>query len=148
MVTTLPTAAEPSPQEILLARTGAEKMKNHRDSEQISIHVNGESFALPPVAVAFLLDGLSKIAEGQTVEVVGRPATATVTPDVAAAILRFSPAYVRKLLDEGTLPSRTVDGTATIAMGELLAYKAKSDANRKEAMQQLMDEAQELGWGY
>jgi hypothetical protein len=146
MVTTLPESAWPSPQDILLARAGAEKIKNRSESEPISLMIDGESFTLPPVAVAFLLDGLSKIGSGQTVEVVSQPAT--VTPAEAASILRFSPAYVRKLLDEGTIPMRQVDGSVTIAMGDLLAYKAISDADRRDARQQLMDEAQELGWGY
>jgi uncharacterized protein YbjQ (UPF0145 family) len=92
------------------------------------------------------MDGLSKIGSGQSVEVVSRPVT--VTPAEAAAILRFSPAYVQTLLGQGLLPSQTIDGTVAIAIDDLQAFKRKSDADRREAMQQLMDEAQELGWGY
>ena len=53
-----------------------------------------------------------------------------------------------KLLDEGKIPSRLVGKYRRVRFDDLMAFKRKDDQARSEVLDQLAQEAQELGLGY
>ena len=53
-----------------------------------------------------------------------------------------------KLLDEGKIPSRLVGKYQRVRFDDLMAFKRKDDQARSEVLDQLAQEAQELGLGY
>jgi excisionase family DNA binding protein len=53
-----------------------------------------------------------------------------------------------KLLEEKEIPFRTVGAWRRVRLADLLAYKHNREEQSKAALQELMDQAQELDLGY
>ncbi len=77
-----------------------------------------------------------------------RPAPVELTTQQAADLLNLSRQYVQRLLDEGKIPSYKVGADNRVRLDDVLVYKQKSDADRFDALKQLVAEAQELNMGY
>jgi excisionase family DNA binding protein len=67
------------------------------------------------------------------------------TPEQAADLLHVSCAYLLDLLDRGALPARKVGPHRRLRATDVLAYKARDNAERKAVMDELTAEAQRLG---
>ena len=63
----------------------------------------------------------------------------------AAHILQVSRLFLLKLLKEGEIPFRMVGSHQIVRREDLMAYKAKIRAVKDRAMQDLVDQSQELG---
>ncbi|MBB5363500.1 excisionase family DNA-binding protein [Deinococcus humi] len=98
---------------------------------------------LPNRLAGILEDLLGQLAVGKAVQVV------TLEPEIttqqAADLLNVSRPYLVKLVEEGTLPHRKVGPRRRLCLKDVLAYKARLEMQRQQALQALADDLQELG---
>ena len=76
------------------------------------------------------------------------PADALLTMQEAADILDVSHPFLVGLLEAEKIPYQRLGDRRRILFQDLMAFKAKADAARAEAVRQLTEEAQELDMGY
>jgi excisionase family DNA binding protein len=150
---TLPDPLQPGDEEITIARD-ASRALSHLVGHDRPLHVEAtenragrtESFELPPAAVRLLLDALSQIAAGNAVSVV--PVRAELTTQQAAGLLNVSRPFLINLLERGDLPFHKVGAHCRVRYGDLVAYKQREHDARHQALDELTQQAQELGLGY
>jgi excisionase family DNA binding protein len=102
-----------------------------------------ETFELSASAVRLLIDIFGKIAAGNAVSIV--PVNAELTTQQAADILNVSRAFLVSLLEHGDLPSHTVGTHCRVRYGDLMSYKRRDNVARHHALDELVQQAQELG---
>lgn len=105
-----------------------------------------EEVALPPSLAGGIAAALAEVAGGRAVHVA--PVTDELTTQEAADLLNVSRPFLVKLLDEGAMPHRKVGTHRRVRRGDVLAYKAQMYQQAEAALQELADQAQELGLGY
>jgi excisionase family DNA binding protein len=142
---------QPTRKEAALARDASERLNQvmAKGGSEVKLVVEGrplEGVALPPSVVRILIEGLSEIGKGNAVRLV--PQHADLTTQEAADLLNLSRPYVVRLLDEGKIPSHKVGTHRRVRLDDVLAYKQESDADRLDALKNLVAEAQELNMGY
>lgn len=98
---------------------------------------------IPTVAFRFFVDVLTELANGNAVTVA--PVHAELTTQQAADLLNVSRPYLIKLLDEERLPYRRVGNRRKVQLVDVLDYKRHDAARRKEILDELTLEAEELG---
>lgn len=103
----------------------------------------GEAIELPEVLIQLLRSATHHLAEGQDVHLLA--ADAEVTTQRAADLLNVSRPYLVRLLDEGALAHHRVGTHRRIRLVDLLAYKRRRDAQRREALDELTRLSQEFG---
>lgn len=101
---------------------------------------------VPSVAFRFFVDVLAELANGNAVTVA--PVHAELTTQQAADILNVSRPYLVKLLDERAIPYRRVGNRRKVLLVDLVEYKRRDEAMRREIADELTREAQEIGLGY
>jgi excisionase family DNA binding protein len=67
------------------------------------------------------------------------------TVDAAADLLNVSRPYLFRLLDHEDIPSTGSGEHRHIALADLLGYKQRRDARRREALRELTQMSQEFG---
>lgn len=105
-----------------------------------------ETIPLPASFLRVLAQALEEVAEGRPVSVA--PADEELTTSEAAELLNVSRPYLVKLLEKKKIPYRKVGTHRRIRRHDVLAYKEKMRVEAEEALQELADQAQELGLGY
>ncbi|WP_034951109.1 helix-turn-helix domain-containing protein [Erwinia oleae] len=117
------------------------------ETQKISIHdANGEKhqIELPTSALRLLMNILGELAEGNAVQVV--PVHAELTTQEAANILNVSRPHIVKILEEGKLPHHKTGRHRRVLFADLMRYKAQRETESNEAMQELVNLSQELGF--
>lgn len=104
------------------------------------------SIVVPAVAFRFLVEVLTELANGNAVTV--SPVYVELTSHQAADLLNVSRPYLIKLLDEEQIPYRRVGNRRKIRLPDLLAYKRRNEAHRREIADKLTREAERIGLEY
>jgi excisionase family DNA binding protein len=141
----------PSVQEAALARSSGQSLarlirKNRPLTLKVTDSDQEQPIELPPGAVLLLLDILEAMAAGRGITLI--PENAELTTVQAADVLNVSRPFVIKLLEEKALPCRKVGAHRRIRMEDVMAYKARIDADREAVLDQLAADAQEHDMGY
>lgn len=102
---------------------------------------------VPSFVLRFLIEVLAQVADGNAVTVA--PVHAELTTQQAADLLNVSRPYLIKLLDEEqAIPYRRVGNRRKILLTELLDYKRRDDARRREIADELTQEAEDIELEY
>jgi excisionase family DNA binding protein len=134
-------------EEALIAREAAVRLKPLADA-QVDVEVRAAEHAeivaaLPARAVRLITEFLTAMADRKPVALL--PHTAELTTQQAAEFLNVSRPYVVGLIDKDEIPHRMVGTHRRVLLSDLIAYKKKSDARRKDAIAKMVAEAQKLG---
>jgi excisionase family DNA binding protein len=101
---------------------------------------------IPFSAIRMLLDILTQMAEGNAITLI--PIHAELTTQEAANLLNISRPYLIKLLDNHKIPFHKVGTHRRIHFIDLLKFKEKIQKESQQALDELVEQAQELDLGY
>lgn len=147
-----PKASEMSSEELEMARIAHRCIGESLDrARAASIRLTSEDGDLPPVqlptkALRLIGEVLGALSERKSVTVVS--AKREMTTVEAANYLHVSRPFVIREIDAGRLPHRMVGTHRRVQFEDLHAYKQRMLTGQKEALQQLAQEANELGLDY
>ena len=116
------------------------------DAARLRVIDGSQEIEVPVSALKMLVDILDEMAQGNAVSIV--PIHAELTTQEAADFLNVSRPYLVGLLEGGLLPFHKVGTHRRVKFRDLMAYREKSQSVRKNALDELTREAQELGMGY
>jgi excisionase family DNA binding protein len=103
----------------------------------------GESVELPSSVGRILRQAISLLARGESVSLV--PLEKDLTTQQAADILNVSRPYLVRLLETGKIPFTKTGSHRRVRLTDLLEYKRRRDAERREALAELTRLSQEAG---
>lgn len=118
----------------------------------LRVHVSGKAGApaqvvtVPRQAFELFLELLGQLANGNAVTIL--PVHAELTTQEAADLLNVSRPYLVKLLEDEVLPYRRIGSHRRILAEDVLAYKRRDEAHRRQVLEELAAEAQRHGFGY
>ena len=139
----------PSADEALVARETSRQLAPllEPDSDlRMRVVDHPEVVRVPKRAVRLLLDILAQMAAGNAVTLI--PVHAELTTQQAADILNVSRPFLLKQLEEKRIPFRKVGTHRRVLFEDLMAYKQHIDQARRDALDELTRQAQELDMGY
>ena len=139
------TTQPPSPEERKQAAESSRQLAaiiGKGDGAKILVIDGKEEITLPIAALSMLRDILAYMAEGESIALV--PQDAVLTTQQAADFLNVSRPYFVKLLDNDKLPYRMVGTHRRVLFSDLMDYKKQSMIDRRNAVDALTAEAEEL----
>ncbi len=141
----------PTEEQRLSAREASRRLSSVQEHDSVELQMigaegPGQLVVLPAVALQLLRKILTEMANGNAVTVV--PVHAEFTTQQAADYLNVSRPHVVSLLEAGKIPYRKVGTHRRVLFQDLANYRRQSDLERREALDALTAEAQELGMGY
>jgi len=146
------TALIPDPHEVELAAQSRQALQRLADATgDLMLTISGAGgttgeVPVPASAVRLLFAALSQMACGKGVSLL--PLDAELRTQEAANLLNVSRPYLVNLLEKGDMPFRLVGNQRRVKLRDLLAYKARSDIDRRAALNELAQLGQEVGVGY
>lgn len=148
---TLLTPVRPSEHDVRLARQSTTELNRLEErgglvTVTVSAGKHKAEFAIPEIAFRMLAMILEQLAQGHAVALA--PVDQEVSTQKAADLLNVSRPYLIKLLESGKIPFRKVGTHRRLRLADVLAYKARMDAEAERAYAELVQQAQELGMGY
>ena len=105
-----------------------------------------QSVIVPRRALELLLEILGHMATGNDITIL--PISADLTTQQAADMLNVSRPHLIKLLEDKALPHRRVGTHRRVLAADVLAYKERDDARRREILDELTADAQRDNLGY
>ncbi len=140
----------PSAETASLARESATALSRllheHPQIDRARVRLDEEDLILPRAALDLLRKLLAEMAQGNAVTIV--PVHAELTTQEAADMLNVSRPYLVKLLTEEQIPYTMVGSHRRVRLRDLLAYKHNQGERRREALEKLAEQAQDLSMGY
>ncbi|MBI1313402.1 helix-turn-helix domain-containing protein [bacterium] len=140
----------PTENEVRLAGVSAEHLiaalRQRRKKVKLRVGDSDEVITVPAVAVELLAGILTEMAAGNAVTLL--PVHAELTTQEAADLLNVSRPYLVRLLEDGKIPFHKAGTHRRILASDLMAYRQEQEADQAAALQELTEEAQELGLGY
>lgn len=124
----------------------ARLLMNTPGQDRARVQMDGLDIVLPRHAIELLRNILTEMAQGNAVSIM--PMHAELTTQEAANILNVSRPHLVKLLEDGQIEFVKVGTHRRIRFQDLMAYKSRRDQESSAAMQELVDQAQELDMGY
>lgn len=100
----------------------------------------------PFSAIKLLHEILTQMAEGNAVTLI--PIHAELTTQEAANLLNVSRPFLIKLLEKGKIPFHKVGTHRRIRFIDLMHFKTHADQASQEALEALVEQAQDLDMGY
>lgn len=107
------------------------------------IGADGEKLELPHAVFRLLKDIVRNMQLGRAIVLI--PENQQLTTQRAADLLGVSRPHLIKLLESGELPYHKAGSHRRIYLRDLVAYKKRRDAERKEALNRIAKEAYEAG---
>jgi excisionase family DNA binding protein len=130
--------------------SAANEDKETQETVQLSVCVPGQKpeapLEIPASAFKLLVRILTEMANGNVVALT--PIHAELTTKQAADLLSVSRPFLCKLLDNNEIPYRKVGRHRRVKFVELMDYKGRTDDARSKALDDLVEQAQELDMGY
>ncbi len=106
----------------------------------------GEDLDVPPALVSLLLSVAEELERGNGVSVL--PLHRQLTTTEAAQLLNVSRPHVIALLERGELPFEKVGTHRRIRLADVIAYRHAQDQRRREALDDMVRQGEELGLEY
>ena len=141
----------PTEEEVKLAHESSRLLAVYTDAEKPQIiiqtdEMNSQAIAIPESAFSMLVDILGQMAQGNAVRLVSLPPE--LTTQEAANILEVSHPYLVELLELGEIPSQIVETKRQVRYEDVLHYKNQIDEKRRQTLDELVVDAQNLNMGY
>lgn len=130
----------------LLKETSKRMTKGDSNYINIAIEGKGELMKIPKKAMTLLFEIMKNMAEGKSLTLI--PSATEVSTQQAADLLHVSRPHLVKLLEEGQIPFKKVGSHRRIELKDILAYEEEQKKNRKDQLDFLSRQAQELNLGY
>jgi excisionase family DNA binding protein len=115
-----------------------------RDALKLRVEQDGEEIMLPDSIYQALRQVIHMMASGQVISLV--PYNLHLSTIQASDLLNVSRPYLYKLLDQGDIPYIKVGTHRRIQFQDLMQYKKQRDAQRHQALSELTELSQELGF--
>ncbi|MEH2144308.1 helix-turn-helix domain-containing protein [Nostoc sp.] len=117
---------------------------NQENSQLKLVAANGEEMTIPDSVFCVLRQVVQAMALGKNVSIVTH--NPELTTQQAADLLNVSRPYLIKLLEQGELPYIMVGTHRRVKFEDLRKYKQQRDTKRKQLLDELIAESQELGF--
>ena len=136
----------PTADETRIAEESGRILAGHAMGE-LRVHLDdGQTLVLPRSVSRLLTHVLAEMAAGNAVTMI--PIHAEMTTQEAADFLNVSRPYLIQVLEKGELPFHKVGTHRRVRFADVERYKAAVQANRSNALDELVRQSQELGMGY
>lgn len=153
MTTRSPAHSLPTAEEITIARESGRALsgflQTRAETQQIEIFDDkgaSHPVRVPVSALRLLVDVLTQIGEGNAVSII--PIHAELTTQEAADVLNVSRPFLVQLLERSEIPFHKIGTHRRVRYQDVMAYKARIDAERSKALDALAEQAQALKMGY
>jgi len=107
---------------------------------------DGTELPLPKAVTPLLIHILTEMSRGNAVTLI--PVHAELTTQEAANLLNVSRPHLIRLLEEQKIPFHKTGTHRRIRFADIEAYKATFEKQRQAALDELAEQAQDLGMGY
>ncbi|WP_292763622.1 helix-turn-helix domain-containing protein [Nostoc sp. NOS(2021)] len=121
-----------------------EQILNPENSQLKLAAANGEEMTIPDSVCCVLRQVVQAMASGKNVSIVTH--NPELTTQQAADLLNVSRPYLIKLLEQGELPYIMVGTHRRVKFEDLRKYKQQRDTKRRQLLDELIAESQELGF--
>lgn len=108
------------------------------------VDIDGEQVMIPSSVYQVWRQVVHAMASGQTITIV--PQQQEMTTQEAADFLNVPQAYLIKLLEQAEIPYTQVDYQQRVNLLYLRKYKEQRDKQRRELLDELIQESQDLGF--